>query len=205
MWPIQADQEMPIVCVYSVINHEWYWFFLVPLKQPCQCKIMFYCNYQLGQMSSYYPSKWHCDDSCYSRTNDSALHNHLCSFIVCTLPSSRFTASLFYLFSSGFPLTTSLFSNLSNNYSTYACFFFSGLFCFFPLSFTYSSFPPPLVRRKNASQSLVGRTVRTVHGNLSVMKTCNSQARSSALNPILCSPLFSVVLEYLYELKKNPF
>lgn len=92
------------------------------------------------------------DDSCYSRTNDSASRSHLCSFKVSMLLSPH---PLWLFFSLLFRPPSFNFSN-----SLFIC---SASLLFLTMLWV-----------KHASHSLVGRTVSTVHGNLSVMKTCKS-------------------------------
>lgn len=99
----------------------------------------------------------------------------------CYPPLSPFDLSLSRLcFSSSFLIPVTLPSSF--HFPPYASFsFISSSVCFTCFHFSYLFFISspsllllPMLWVKHASQSLVGRTVSTVHGNLSVMKTCNS-------------------------------
>lgn len=113
-------------------------------------------------------SKWQCDESCYSRTNDSASRSHQCSFKVSMFPFPPFDSFLFL------SLTTPHHFHCASPFNLFMLLFFFHIFCLFPffdlsylLLISLSSLLFLLMLWvKHASQSLVGRTVSTVHGNL---------------------------------------
>lgn len=152
-----------------------------PLYENKTCTVTILCSYQLGPMSSPYPG--HCDESCYSRTNDSASRHHLCSFEVSVF-ASRQPLWLSISVVSIFPpqsLSLSLPPIFSPSSLMLPFYFLDSSVCFprchLPYVFFISSSSlllHPMLWVNHASQSLVGRTVSTAHGNLSMMKTCNS-------------------------------
>lgn len=125
----------------------------------------------------------HCDESWCSRTNDSASRHRLCSFevsvfasrqplwlsvsVVSIFPPQSLSLSLPPIFSPSSLMQPFSFPDSS------VCF----PHCHLPYLFFISSSSlllHPMLWVNHASQSLVGRTVSTAHGNLSMMKTCNS-------------------------------
>lgn len=171
--------------VSAVMNaeggHSTYFKSQPPLYENKTCTVIILCSYQLGPTSSPYPGP--CDWSCYSRTNDSASRHHLCSLevsvfaprqplwlsvsVVSIFPPQSLSLSLPPIFSTSSRML--LFSFLASSVH------FPG--CHPPYVFFISSSSlllHPMLWVNHASQSLVGRTVSTAHGNLSMMKTCNS-------------------------------
>lgn len=88
-------------------------------------------------------SKWQCDESCYSRTNDSASRNHLCSFKVSMFPFPPFENVLFLFCYSLYTLSLSLCFTFPPPYATFSFFIFSVCSPFFIYP-TCSLFPFPL-------------------------------------------------------------